>query len=78
MLVATSSVSRLRALHCSACGTAHSAFELQRVSACCAVPLVADYATAAPLTPAEGHRRRRRLHVALRGPAAAARRANTR
>ena len=35
--------SRLVALHCSACGTPHSAFALQRTSACCQVPLVADY-----------------------------------
>ncbi len=51
MLVANSSVSRLHALHCSACGTAYSAFELQRVSACCAVPLVADYDTSERLAP---------------------------
>ncbi|WP_035564901.1 threonine synthase [Hymenobacter sp. IS2118] len=42
-LVASESISRLATLHCSACGTSHSAFELQRVSACCSLPLVADY-----------------------------------
>ncbi len=52
MLVSAPSVSRLRALHCSACGAAHSAFGLQLVSACCAGPLVADYDLAALLSPA--------------------------
>ena len=52
MLVSAPSVSRLHALHCSACGTAYSAFELQRVSACCGVPLVADYDLPEPLPPA--------------------------
>ena len=42
-LVASESLSRLASLHCSACGTEYSAFDLQRVSACCNVPLVADY-----------------------------------
>ena len=42
-LVASDSLSRLAALHCSACGAEYSAFDLQRVSACCNVPLVADY-----------------------------------
>ncbi len=51
MLVSASSVSRFHALHCSACGTVYSAFELQRVSACCAVPLVADYDTSECLAP---------------------------
>ena len=51
MLVSASSVSRFHALHCSACGTVYSAFELQRVSGCCAVPLVADYDTSECLAP---------------------------
>ncbi|GAB2862509.1 PALP domain-containing protein [Hymenobacter ruber] len=42
-MVASESFSRLAALHCSACGTEYSAFDLQRISACCCVPLVADY-----------------------------------
>ena len=42
-LVASESISRLAGLHCSACGTEYSAFDLQRVSACCQQPLVADY-----------------------------------
>ena len=42
-LVASDSLSRLAALHCSSCGAEYSAFDLQRVSACCNVPLVADY-----------------------------------
>jgi len=42
-LVASESLSRLATLHCSACGTSYSAFELQRVSACCSLPLVAGY-----------------------------------
>ena len=42
-LVASESLSRLAALHCSACGSEYSAFDLQRVSACCQVPLVASY-----------------------------------
>ncbi|GAC1374160.1 MAG: threonine synthase [Hymenobacter sp.] len=42
-LVASESLSRLAALHCSNCGTVHSAFDLQRVSTCCSLPLVADY-----------------------------------
>ena len=42
-LVASDSLSRLAALHCSSCGTEYSAYDLQRVSACCSLPLVADY-----------------------------------
>ena len=49
-LVASESLSRLAALHCSACGTEYSAFDLQRVSACCNVPLVADYDMQEPLS----------------------------
>lgn len=49
-LVASDSLSRLAALHCSACGTEYSAFDLQRVSACCQVPLVADYDLREPLS----------------------------
>ena len=41
--VASASLSRLNALHCSKCGTTHSAFDLQRVSTCCQLPLVATY-----------------------------------
>jgi len=47
--VAFETLSRLVALHCSACGTEYSAFDLQRVSACCSVPLVADYDLHEPL-----------------------------
>ena len=49
-LVVSESISRLAALHCSACGTEYSAFDLQRVSACCNVPLVADYDLHEPLS----------------------------
>ncbi len=49
-LVATSSPSRLLDLHCSACGRAYSAFDLQSVSPCCQQPLVATYDVAAPLS----------------------------
>ena len=49
-LVASESLSRLAALHCSACGTEYSAFDLQRVSACCNVPLVADYDLREPIS----------------------------
>ncbi len=49
-LVASESLSRLAALHCSACGTEYTAFDLQRVSACCNVPLVADYDLHEPLS----------------------------
>ncbi|WP_210516552.1 threonine synthase [Hymenobacter terricola] len=49
-LVASDSLSRLAALHCSACGTACSAFDLQRVSACCSLPLVAGYDLQEPLS----------------------------
>jgi len=49
-LVASESLSRLAALHCSACGTEYSAFDLQRVSACCNMPLVADYDMQEPLS----------------------------
>ncbi|MBF9236875.1 threonine synthase [Hymenobacter sp. BT683] len=49
-LVASESLSRLVALHCSACGAEHSAFDLQRVSICCSLPLVADYDLHEPLS----------------------------
>ena len=49
-LVASESLSRLAALHCSACGTEYSAFDLQRVSACCNVPLVAAYDLHEPIS----------------------------
>ena len=49
-LVASDSLSRLAALQCSACALAHSAFALQRVSACCNQPLVADYDLREPLS----------------------------
>ena len=48
--VATESLSRLGALHCSACDAEYSAFDLQRVSACCNLPLVADYDLHEPLS----------------------------
>ena len=47
---ATESSSRLAVLHCSACGTQYSAFTLQRVSACCRLPLVAEYDLHEPLS----------------------------
>jgi threonine synthase len=49
-LVASETLSRLAELHCSACGAKHSAFDLQRVSSCCSVPLVADYDLHGPLS----------------------------
>ena len=49
-LVASDSLSRLAALHCSSCGTEYSAYDLQRVSACCSLPLVADYELREPLS----------------------------
>jgi threonine synthase len=49
-LVATSSQSRLLDLHCSACGRTYSAFDLQSVSPCHHLPLVATYDVAAPLS----------------------------
>ena len=48
--VAIDSLSRLSVLHCSACGTEYSAFDLQRVSACCSQPLVANYDLHEPLS----------------------------
>ncbi|SFQ60565.1 threonine synthase [Hymenobacter arizonensis] len=48
-LVATETLSRLTSLHCSACGTKYSAFDLQRTSTCCTLPLVADYDLHEPL-----------------------------
>ncbi|HEX8504528.1 MAG TPA: threonine synthase, partial [Hymenobacter sp.] len=44
------SLSRLVALHCSQCGKTYSAFDLQRASACCSQPLVADYDLHEPLS----------------------------
>ena len=49
-LVASDFLSRLAALHCSSCGTEYSAYGLQRVSACCSLPLVADYDLREPLS----------------------------
>ena len=49
-LVASEPLSRLAALHCSACGHEYTAFDLQRVSTCCQVPLVADYDLREPLS----------------------------
>ena len=49
-LVASDTLSRLAVLHCSACGTEYSAYDLQRVSACCSLPLVADYELREPLS----------------------------
>ena len=49
-LVASESLSRLAALNCFACGTEYSAFDLQRVSACCQVPLVASYDLHEPIS----------------------------
>ncbi|QJX47445.1 threonine synthase [Hymenobacter taeanensis] len=45
---------RLQDLHCAACDTPYSAFQLQRVSACCGQPLVAHYDLHEPLTRATG------------------------
>jgi threonine synthase len=44
--IATSSLSRITHLSCSNCGQPASHEELQRVSACCAMPLLAHYDTA--------------------------------
>jgi len=49
----TTTQSRLHALHCAACHAPHDAFALQRVSACCAQPLLARYNLSAPLTRAD-------------------------
>ncbi len=43
MKLAETTYSRLLGLHCSNCGASYSAFELQHTSACCQLPLVADY-----------------------------------
>ncbi|MGY2133521.1 threonine synthase [Hymenobacter sp. HD11105] len=43
MSVSTEITTHLQGLECSACGTPHSAFKLQKVSTCCAMPLVATY-----------------------------------
>ncbi|TGE17555.1 threonine synthase [Hymenobacter elongatus] len=44
--------SRIHALECSACGQSYSAFALQRVSACCQMPLLAVYDLHEPLSKA--------------------------
>ena len=49
-LVETQPLSRLAGLHCSQCGAPYSAFEPQRTSPCCQVPLVADYDLTEPLS----------------------------
>ncbi|WP_375416466.1 threonine synthase [uncultured Hymenobacter sp.] len=49
-LVSSPPLSRLSSLHCSQCGTVYSAFEMQHTSACCRVPLVADYDLTEPLS----------------------------
>ena len=49
-LVETQPLSRLAGLHCSHCGAPYSAFEPQRTSPCCQVPLVADYDLTEPLS----------------------------
>ncbi|SNR68441.1 threonine synthase [Hymenobacter mucosus] len=51
-LQATSS--RLQVLNCAACGAPHTAFTLQRVSECCAQPLLAHYALHEPLSREQG------------------------
>ncbi|WP_375437390.1 threonine synthase [uncultured Hymenobacter sp.] len=45
---------RLHELHCAACHTAYSAFTMQRVSECCAQPLLATYHLAEPLARTAG------------------------
>ncbi|SMB88616.1 threonine synthase [Hymenobacter roseosalivarius DSM 11622] len=50
MSVSTETTTHLQALECSACGTQHSAFTLQKVSTCCAMPLVATYDLRQPLS----------------------------
>ena len=50
LLVEIQPVSRLHELHCSNCGTTYSAFELHHTSACCQLPLVADYDLTSPLS----------------------------
>ncbi|MDJ0365120.1 threonine synthase [Hymenobacter sp. H14-R3] len=52
--VATSSQSRVNALHCAKCGAAYSPFQLQAVSSCCQQPLVAHYSLRQPLSREEG------------------------
>ena len=49
-LVETQPLSRLLQLHCSQCGAPYSAFEPHRTSACCQLPLVADYDLTEPLS----------------------------
>ncbi|QDA59424.1 threonine synthase [Hymenobacter jejuensis] len=50
MTPSSTTVSRIYNLECSRCGTPHSAFALQRVSECCALPLVATYDLSEPLS----------------------------
>lgn len=45
----TTTTSRLQSLSCSHCHCTYSATELQRVSVCCGLPLVADYDLRPPL-----------------------------
>ena len=45
---------RLHELHCAACHAAYSAYTMQRVSACCAQPLLAAYHLREPLSRAAG------------------------
>ncbi|MFD2247672.1 threonine synthase [Pontibacter ruber] len=44
------SASRIRNLACSSCGQQYSSFELQKLSGCCAMPLVSEYDLSEPLS----------------------------
>lgn len=48
-LLNTSSASLISSLECSSCGASYSAFELQHLSACCQLPLLANYDLGEPL-----------------------------
>lgn len=54
MTTLLATTSRLHELHCAACGAPHSAFQLQRVSICCAQPLLATYDLQEPLPRSAG------------------------
>ncbi|WP_460620570.1 threonine synthase [Hymenobacter tenuis] len=56
MTTLLATTSRLHELHCAACHAPHSAFTLQRVSDCCAQPLLASYDLGEPLSRTAGIR----------------------
>ncbi|WP_139924428.1 threonine synthase [Hymenobacter sp. DG01] len=56
MTTLLATTSRLQKLHCAACRAPYSAFGLQRVSDCCAQPLIADYELQEPLSKTAGIR----------------------